>query len=125
MPDAFISGNDSYVKLGAQSYSFNKWRLPVDGGVKKFFAFGSNKQRTTPGGVAASPVVEGAYNAGNMPLSINVVYELHLGFAIGVELVLNARLASVEYSTEMSAGGEPGMVSCTFESDGEFTVDFT
>ncbi len=125
MPDNFISGNDSYVKLGAQSYSFSKWRLPVDGGVKKFFTFGSNFQRTTAGGIAATPVVEGPYNSGNMPLTVNTVYELHLGFAVGVELVLNARLSSVEFSTEISAGGDPGQCSVTFESDGAFSVSFT
>ncbi|MBP3956469.1 hypothetical protein J8F10_14405 [Gemmata sp. G18] len=125
MADNWISGNNSYVRLGAQSYEFGKWRLPVEGGVKKFFAFGHNFQRTTAGGVAATPVVDGAYNAGNMPLTVNALYELHLGFAAGIELALNARLSSVEYSAEISAGGDPGMVSCTFESDGEFSIIFT
>ncbi len=125
MPDNFISGNDSYVKLGAASYSFGKWRLPVEGGVKKFFAFGHNFQRTTAGGVSATPVVEGPYNAGNMPLVVNQVYEVHLGFAVGVELVLNARLSTVEYSTQISAGDDPGQVSVTFESDGVFTIAYS
>ncbi|AMV27372.1 hypothetical protein VT84_23435 [Gemmata sp. SH-PL17] len=125
MADNWISGNESYVKLGAVSYGFGKWRLPVEGGVKKFFAFGHNFQRTTAGGVSATPVVEGAYNAGNMPLVVNQVYELHLGFAVGVELVLNARLSTVEYSTQISAGDDPGQVSVTFESDGVFTIAYT
>ncbi len=126
MPDNFIGGADSYVKLDALAYNFGKWRLPYDGGVRKFFAFGSNFQRTTAGGISASPVVEGPYNAGNMPLVLNQIYALHLGFAVGIELLLNARLANIEYSSETGQGGEPGgQVTCTFESDGSFTVSFT
>lgn len=125
MPDNFISGNASYVKLGVLEYSFNKWRLPIDGGVKKFFAFGHNFQRTLPGGVAGQPQVSGPYNAGNMPLTINALYELHLGWAVGVELVVTARCANIEYGSEINAGGDPGQCSVTFESDGPFTVVFT
>ncbi len=125
MPDNFISGNEIYIKLGAVSYSFSKWRLPIDGGVKKFFAAGHNFQRTLPGGIAGQPQVSGPYNQGNMPLVVNVVYELHLGWAAGIELVISGRVANIEYSNEVSAGGEPGQCSVTFESDGIFTVSFT
>lgn len=125
MPDNYISGNESYVQLGAVTYNFSKWRLPIDGGVKKFFAFGSNFQRTLPGGIAAQPQVSGPYNQSNMPLVLNTVYVLHLGWAAGIELLLSARVANIEYSTEVSAGGEPGQCSVTFESEGSFTVSFT
>ncbi|HEY1188103.1 MAG TPA: hypothetical protein VGE74_10625 [Gemmata sp.] len=125
MPDNFISGNNSYVKLGSLSYSFSKWRLPIDSGNKKFFAFGSQAQRTLPGGYAATPVCDGPYNAGNMPLSAGVVYELHLGFAPGVELVVNARVANIEYSAEITAGGDPAQCSVTFDSHGEFSISYT
>ncbi|AWM40309.1 hypothetical protein GobsT_12220 [Gemmata obscuriglobus] len=125
MPDNFISGNNSYVKLGAVAFSFNKWRLPLDGGVKKFFAFGHNFQRTLPGGVAGAPVCEGPYNAGNMPLALGALVVLHLGFAAGVELAVNARVSTIEYSSEISAGGDPAQCSVGFETDGEFTINFT
>lgn len=126
MPDNFISGNDSYVKLGALAYNFGEWKLPIDGGVKKFFAFGSKFQRTLPGGIAAAPVVSGPYNAGNMPLALHAVYELHLGFAAGVELVVNARVSNIEFGSKIEAGGEPGgQCSVTFESEGDFGITFT
>ena len=125
MPDNFISGNDGYTKLGAVAYNFGKWTFPIDGGVKKFFAFGSAFQRTSAGGISGQVTLEGPYNQGNMPLVLHTVYELHLGWAVGVEIVVNARLANIEYSNEVSAGGEPGGVSCVFESDGAFTVSFT
>lgn len=125
MANDFISGNDSYVKLGVVAYQFNKWRLPIDGGTKKFFAFGSSFQRTLPGGKSAQPQVSGPYDAGNMPLAVGVVYELHLGWAVGLELVVSARVSNIDYSSEVSAGGEPGQCSVTFESEGSFTVSFT
>ena len=124
MADNFISGNESYVRLGSLSYSFAKWRLPIDAGVKKFFAFGSAAQRTLPGGYAGTPVCEGPYNAGNMPLALGALVELHLGFAPGVELAVNARIGSIEFSTEVSSGGEPAQCSVTFETHGDFTISF-
>ena len=126
MPDNYISGIDSYVKLGALPYSFKNWNFPVDGGVKKFFAFGSNFQRTLPGGISAEITMKGAYNQGNMPLVVGNVYEVHLGFAAGIEIVVNARLANVSFESEISAGGEPGgQCSCTFASEGAFAVSFS
>ena len=126
MPDNFISGNESYVKLGAVSYQFGKWKIPIDGGTKTFFAFGSNFQRTLPGGIKGQPSVEGAYDQGNMPLTVGALYELHLGWTTGVELVVNARLSTVEFGSEIGAGGEPGgKVTAGFESHGPFSVAFT
>lgn len=125
MPDNFISGNEAYVKLGVAAYSFNKWRIPIDGGVKKFFAFGSNFQLTLPGGIGAQIVVEGPYNQGNMPLVLNNLYAVHLGWMAGVEILVTARLAKIEYNNQLSSGGEPGGATCTFESHGAFAVSFT
>lgn len=124
MADNFISGNTSYVTLGALAYSFGGWRLNVDGGTKKFFALGSNFQRTTAGGIAGTPVLDGPYNAGNMPLVIGTLYELHLGFAPGIELVLTARFSVVDYSTKVEAGGDPAQCSASFDSDGSFGISF-
>ena len=122
---AYISGNDGYVKLGALSYSFRNWRLTVDPGLKKFFAFGSAFQRTLPGGFAATLTAEGPYDAGNTPLVPGTVYEFHLGFAVGVEFVCNARLGPVEYGTEIAPGGDPATVNITADSDGTFSIIFT
>lgn len=126
MADNFISGNDGYVKLDANEYAFGEWEFPIDGGTKRFFAFGSDFQRTLPGGKAAQISMKGAYNQGNMPLVVGVVYDLHLGWEVGVELSVSARVDKITYSNKVSAGGEPGG-QCTvqFESDGPFTVDFT
>lgn len=125
MPDAFISGNSSYFRLGAVSYSFNGWRLNVDPGLKKFFAFGSAFQRTLPGGFAASISADGPYNAGNMPLTPGVVYEAHLGFDTGIEFVVSARLGPVDYTNKIQAGGDPATISVTLESEGAFSINFT
>lgn len=125
MPDNFISGNEAYTKLGATSYTFNRWTLPIEGGVKKFFAFGSKFQRTTPGGISTQIVLEGPYNRGNMPLVLHAVYDVHLGFEAGVEMVVSARLANIEYGVAISQGGDPAGCKCTFESDGDFGINFT
>lgn len=126
MPDNYISGNDAYVALGAVEYGFNKWTIPITGGVRKFFAFGSRYQRTLPGGISAQISLEGAYNQGNMPLVLHTVYAIHLGWEEGVEIVVNGRLDNIEFSNAIGQGGEPGgQAKCTFESDGEFTVEFT
>lgn len=125
MPDNFIGGNDSYVKLGAVPYGFNEWTLPVDGGVKKFFAFGTQGQLTVAGGYGADFSMQGVYNAGNFPLVVNNLYDVHLGFAAGIELVVTARLANVEFSTKLSSGGDPAGVKCSWMSHGNFSLSFT
>lgn len=122
MPDTFYGGDTAYVKLGAASYSFNNWELPIDGGTKKFFAFGSNYQRTTAGGISGEVVCTGPYNVGNMPLVVNTIYELHLGHAPGVEHVVSARLANIKLSSTIDQGGDPDTIACTFFSDGAFTA---
>ncbi len=123
MADAFVSGNEGYVQLGATRYTFGKWSLAMDFGVKKFNAFGHNFQRTTAGAVAGQITAEGPYNAGNMPLAGNTVYTFHLGFAPGLELLLNARVSNLEYATEIG-GTDPSQIKLTAESDGEFTIGF-
>lgn len=126
MPDNFISGNEGFTKLGSVEYSFKKWAFPIKGGTKVFFAFGSDFQRTLPGGKGAQITMEGAYNQGNMPLTIGTVYALHLGWAVGIELTVSARCSDINYSNEIGQGGEPGgQCSVTFESEGPFTVVFT
>ncbi len=126
MPDNFVSGNDGFVKLGTVDYAFKKWSFPVKGGTKVFFAFGSDFQRTLPGGKGAQITLEGAYDQGNMPLTVGMLYELHLGWSVGVELVVSARLSDPTFSNEIGAGGEPGgQVGVTFDSDGPFTIIFT
>ncbi len=126
MADNFISGNDGFAKLGTDAYNFNKWALPIEGGTKKFFAFGSDFQRTLPGGKSAQVSMEGAYNQSNMPLTIGTVYALHLGWAVGIELALSARCSNIEYSNAIGQGGEPGgQCKVTFDSEGTFTIIFT
>lgn len=122
---AFISGNDAYVKLGAVSYNFATWKLSVDPGNKKFFAFGSRSQRTLPGGIAATITCDGPLNKGSTPLVPGTVYEFHLGWELGVELVVNARLGPTEFETAIAAGGDPASVSITADSEGDFTFSFT
>lgn len=122
--DNFISGNDAYVKIGVSPYSFGKWGMKIDGGVKSFYHFGSPFRRTLPGGMAATITLEGPYNAGNMPLVVNGIAELHLGWAYGIEIVVFARIANIDYSTEISAGGDPAQCSVTAESEGAFQVTF-
>ncbi len=125
MADQIISGNNCYVALGAQTYSFGKWRLPIEMGTKKFNMMGfGGAQLTTPGGYSATPVVEGPYNVGNMPLTIGALYVLHLGLDVGIEVVLTARLSNVEFSVEVG-GSDPAGVSCTFDSHGAFSLSFT
>ncbi len=126
MPDNYISGNDGYVKLGIVDYGFGEWSFPVEGGVKRFFAFGSKFQRTLPGGISAQINMKGAYNQGNMPLVLHNVYELHLGWAVGIELTVSGRLDKVHYSNKIGPGGEPGgQCEVTFESEGAFGISFT
>lgn len=125
MADNYISGNEGYILLGAQPYGWKKWGFAVKGGTKVFFAFGSDFQRTLPGGKGAQITCEGAHDQGNMPLAVGTVYELHLGWAAGVELVVNARLADPSFSNEIGSGGEPGgQSSVMFESEGPFSVEF-
>lgn len=123
MPDNFISGNTGYVALGALSYSFGAWKLTVDPGTKKFFAFGSAFQRTLPGGFAATISCDGPYNAGNMPLTPGAVYEFHLGWALGLEFVCNARLGPIDYSNKIQPNGDPGTVGITADSEGAFSIN--
>ncbi len=125
MPDNFISGVDGYVKLGALAYNFKNWKLSVDPGLKKFFAFGSAFQRTLPGGIAGVITCTGPLNKGNTPLVPGVVYEFHLGWAFGLELVVNARLGPTDFETEISQGGDPAGVSITADSEGAFGISFT
>lgn len=125
MPDNYISGNDGYVKLGTTEYNFGNWKCSIDPGNKKFFAFGSRFQRTLPGGVAGTITAEGPYNAGNMPLTPGVVYEFHLGYESGLEIVVSARLGPIDFSNAIGAGGDPGQVSITADSEGEFTIVYT
>lgn len=122
---SFISGNDGYVKLGATSYSFNNWKLTVDPGNKKFFAFGSRFQRTLPGGVAGTISASGPYNSGSTALAPGTVYEFHLGWEAGVEIVVSARLGPVDFTNAVQPGGEPGTVGITADSEGTFTISFT
>jgi hypothetical protein len=124
--DNFISGVDAYVLLGAAPYSFRKWTIPYDGGCRTFFAFGSNFRRTLPGGLSADITLEGAYNQGNMPLVLQQVYPVHLGWEAGIELLTNARVNKITYSNETGQGGEPGgQAVVELLSDGEFEVAFT
>ena len=61
-----------------------------------------------------------------MPLVLQQLYVIHLGWDVGVELVVTARLNKITYSNEIAQGGEPGgQASCEFLSDGVFTVSFT
>lgn len=126
MPDNFVSGVDGYTKLGAVAYNFGEWEFPVEGGTRKFFAFGHDFQRTLPGGKSAQITMRGAYNAGNMPLAVGVVYQLHLGWMAGIEIVVSGRLDKVRYSNKTGQGGEPGgQAECVFESEGVFGISFT
>lgn len=122
MPDQFIGGNDSYVKLGAVAYGFNKWNIPIDAGVKTFYVFGTQGQLTVAGGYGAEITAEGVYNAGNFPMIVGNLYDVHLGFAPGVELLVTARLANAEFSTQISQGGDPAGVKVTFKSHGNFSL---
>jgi hypothetical protein len=124
--DNFIGGNDAYVQLDEILYSFKNWGFPIDGGTRKFFSFGSDFQRTLPGGKSAQVTMEGAYNQGNMPLVIGVVYEVHCGWEEGIEFLVSCRIDKIEYSNEIGAGGEPGgQCKVTMESEGSFVIDFT
>lgn len=126
MSDNFISGNDAYVALDSVEYAFNKWTLPIEGGIRKFFAFGSKFQRTLPGGISSTIQLDGPYNQGNMPLALHALVEVHLGWEQGVELVVPARVANIEFSNAIGQGGEPGgQARVTLESNGEFQVEFT
>ncbi len=122
---AFISGNDGYLKIGALSYSFNEWKLNVEPGNKKFFAFGSAFQQTLPGGCAATITATGPYNAGATPLVPGALAEFHLGWATGIEFVVTARLGAVDWSNKIQPGGDPGTVGITADSHGIFAISFS
>jgi hypothetical protein len=130
MPDNFIDGNDAFVTMtappaAAVSYHFRKWSIPIEGGVRKFFAFGSKFQRTLPGGISSQVILEGAYNQGNMPLALHQLYAIELGWEVGISIEVTGRLANIEFSNEIGQGGEPGgQARCTFESDGSFDITF-
>ncbi len=121
MADNYIGGADGYVKLGATAYNFAKWTCEFDPGNIKFFAFGSSFQITLPSGKSAKLSFEGPYNQGNMPLTPGTVYEFHLGWMVGIEIVVSARLGPLKVSNEIKQGGEPAPVSCEADSHGSFT----
>ena len=126
MADNFISGNDGAVTLGSTEYSFKKWTIPIEGGTRRFFAFGSDFQRTLPGGKSAQVVLEGAYNQGNMPLTIGAVVTVTLVWTTLISIGLSARISNIEFSNEIGQGGEPGgQCKVTLDSEGSFTITFS
>ena len=126
MADNFISGVQGSFLVDDIAMNFKNWKFPIDGGTRKFFAFGSGFQRTLPGGISAEITAEGAYNQGNMPLALGALGDLVLGWDDNVNLTVTARLSNIEYSNEIGQGGEPGgQCKVTFASDGEFEITFT
>jgi hypothetical protein len=122
MPDNFISGSDAYASVGGSSMNFNRWSVDMEGGIKKFYAFGSAFQRTLEGPNAATITLEGPYNQSNMAIAKNTVYALLLGWETSVEFSVSGRCESISFSTEISESGDPATVRVVFASDGSFTA---
>jgi len=122
---AVVSGNDAFVKLGATTYAFRKWRLNFNAGVKIYHAFGSPAQKTTEGGYGGTITLEGPYDTGAMALVMGTLYTIHLGLTAALELIVAGRLADGELGAEMTPGGDPADIAVNFASDGVFAIAFT
>lgn len=119
----YLSGKSGYVKVGAGTYSFGKWRLPMKGGAPKVTNFTSlGFQALVPGIISGTVILSGPWNVGNTPIAVGFAYVFHLGLDTGLELAVTALVTDI--TPENDVEGTP-QVSVTAESTGPFTAAIT
>ncbi len=120
MPHNYISGKDGYVLVNDAEFAFDKWGLKVKTktpSVKNFTSQGF--EETVKGFTDGTISLSGPYDQGNMPLESGEVYEFHLGWKAGIEIVVNARVQ--EIGPDVNAD-DADRVSVTALSQGVFTA---
>jgi hypothetical protein len=123
MPFTPKSGTTGFVKLGAATYAFGKWKLAIKGGTPPVTNFtGGGFQQIVPGVVKGTLTLSGPWDYGNMPLVVNTSYVFHLGLDTGIELVVTAQVSGIEPEDDVE---DAARVTVTAESNGAFTAAIT
>lgn len=116
----YLSGKTGYVALGSTPYSFGKWKCSIKSGLPKVTNFKSQGFQALVAGILSSTItLSGPYEVGAMPLVAGQAYEFHLGLDVGIELVVTARIETLEPDNDVE--GAPA-VSVTAQSTGPFTA---
>lgn len=119
----FLSGTTGFVKLGVTTYKFGKWKLAIKGGTPKVTNFaGAGYQQLVPGVISGTLSLSGAYDQGNMPLTINTSYVFYCGFDTGIQLSVTAQVSSIDMDNDVE---DTPRVNVTAESTGSFTASIT
>jgi hypothetical protein len=120
MPDAYVSGLTGSVKIGATSFSFDRWKLTIKTVLVEVTNFTSGGfQQFVTAITGATLTVSGPYNTGNMAFVCGVAYIWILGFTALIALTVTAIIETLE--PDVDAKGRAS-VSITAQSHGAFTA---
>ncbi len=120
---AFLSGKDGSVKIGATSFAFGKWRVPLKIGLPKVTNFTSQGAQLLVTGVyAGTVIVEGPWDVGNMPFALGQSAVWLLGVSNAIALSVTGYIESIEPSDDTE---DTPRVTITVQSSGPFTAAIT
>ena len=120
---AFLSGVTGFVKVGAATYAFGKWKLAIKAGNPKVTNFaGGGYQDLVRGVISATLSCSGAYDVGNMPLAAGTTYVFTLGLSPGVQLSASFLVTSLDVDNDVE---DAPRLNITGESTGTFTASIT
>lgn len=115
-----LSGTTGYVKLGATTYAFDKWKIAMRGGAPKVTNFtGGGYQQLVAGVVAGTVTLSGPFNSGSMALAVGTSYAFVLGMTTGVELTVTALVTGIDVEDAVE---DAPRITVTAESTGTFTA---
>lgn len=114
-----LSGIGASTTVGGVTYAFAKWKATMKGGQPKVNNFTSVYQQLVAGLLSASLTLEGPYDGGNMPLSVNTSYVFQCKYANAYVLSFTALVETIDTSSDIE---DAGRVSVTANTSGAFTA---
>ena len=120
MADNFIVGKSGSVKIGAVSYSFDKWKVSFHAVLPVITNFTSGGYQALLSGLVDGTVtISGPYNNTNMGFTVGTTYTWLLNLTDAVGLSVPAIIESLEPD---DAVADSPRISITAKSTGSFTA---
>lgn len=114
-----IAGKVGFVKVGSVPYCFTKWKASMKVNPLKVTNFCSEGYQELIDGIKSATItLSGAYDEGNMPLTVGTQYTFILGWDTGIELSIDALVTDI--TPTVNANDEADQIEVTAESSGSF-----
>jgi hypothetical protein len=119
---ATLAGNVLTITGEVAEYAFGKWRIPMQSNLPRVNNFTSAYQVLRKGLIRANIVLEGPYDAGNMPLAVNGSYLFTLGWTASLALEVTAVVNDITPDNNVE---DAPRCNISAESSGAFTARIT